>query len=84
LANDRRGVRTSKSFIGPFADEYLKSDSLDLTALVWTPCGADTILRANTSMLVQTNSSGDEALATVDSADISAGIVYHLQWRRCH
>jgi hypothetical protein len=83
LANDRNGVRTQKTFRGPMVDEYLKSDSLDVIAQVWTPCGANTILRVNTSMLVQTNSSREDAMATVDSADISAGLVYHLQWRKC-
>jgi hypothetical protein len=83
LANGGRGVHTSKAFRGPVADDYLKSDDLGLESLVWTACGADTILRANTSMLVQTNSSSQQAMATVDSADISAGLIYHLQFRRC-
>ncbi len=83
LAGDRNGVRTQMTLRGPKQDEYLKRDSLGLSAEVWTPCGANTILRANSSMLVRTNSRGDQALATVDSADINAGIVYHLKWRRC-
>jgi Domain of unknown function (DUF4360) len=84
LANNPNGFRTTKTFYGPMTAEYLKSDSLGVVAQVWTACGADTILRANTSMLVQTNSRSDQAMATVDSADISAGLIYHLQWRRCN
>lgn len=83
LATGGRGIHTSKTFRGPVADDYLKSDDLGMESLVWTACGADTILRANTSMLVQTNSSSQQAMATVDSADISAGLIYHLQFRRC-
>ncbi|MGE4130620.1 MAG: DUF4360 domain-containing protein [Bdellovibrionales bacterium] len=84
LAGGGRGVRTSKTFYGPTASDYIKSDDLGLEAIVWSGCGADTILRANTTMLVQTNSRRDQAMATVDSADIQAGLVYHLQWRRCN
>jgi hypothetical protein len=54
-----------------------------MESVVWTACGANTILRANTSMLAQTNGRREQALATVDSADINAGLVYHLQWKRC-
>lgn len=83
LAGQGRGYRTSKTFRGPMAGDYLKSDDLGLEAVVWTACGANTILRANTSMLVQSNARREQALATVDSADIQAGLIYHLQWRRC-
>ena len=79
-----RGIRTSKTFYGPSSSDYLKSDNLGMEALVWTPCGANTILRANTTMLVQSNSRRQQAMATVDSADIQSGLVYHLQWRRCY
>jgi hypothetical protein len=55
-----------------------------MEAIVWSGCGANTILRANTTMLVQSNSRRQQAMATVDSADVQAGLIYHLQWRRCH
>lgn len=84
LAGGGRGVRTTKSFRGPANSDYETTDTLGLEAVVWSACGADTILRANTTMLVRTNSRRDQAMATVDSADINAGLVYHLQWRRCN
>lgn len=84
LAGQGRGVRSSKVFRGPDSNDYLTSDRLGLEAIVWSGCGADTILRANTSMLVQTNSRREQAMATVDSADINAGLIYHIQWRRCN
>lgn len=83
LAGMGRGVKTTKTFSGPMSSDYLKSDSLGAEAVVWSACGASTILRANTTMLVQSNSRRDQAMATVDSADISAGLVYHIQWRTC-
>ena len=84
LAGAGRGVRTSKNFYGPYSSDYLKSDSLGMESVVWTPCGADTILRANTTMLVQSNNRREQAMATIDSADIQAGLIYHFEWRRCN
>jgi len=84
LAGNGRGVRTTKTFTGPYTSDYLKSDSLGMEAIVWSACGASTILRANTTMLVQSNNRRDAAMGTVDSADVQAGLIYHLQWRSCH
>jgi hypothetical protein len=78
-----RGVRQTKSFYGPTNNLYELSDRLTAEAVVWSACGADTNLRVNTSMVVQSNRRDDLALATVDSADVSAGLVYHIAWRRC-
>lgn len=79
-----RGIRSSKSFSGPQSSDYGLTDQLGVEALIWTPCGAQANLRVNTSMMVTTNSRREQAMSTVDSADISAGIVYHVQWRRCN
>jgi hypothetical protein len=77
-----RGPRSVKTFMGPRSDAYQLSDTLGAAALV-IPCGgANTNLRVNTSMLL-TNSTWEDALSTVDSADVTAGLVYHLQIRRC-
>jgi Domain of unknown function (DUF4360) len=83
LSSGSGSVRTQKTFTGPVSSDYIKSDSLGLEAIVWSACGASTNLRANTTMLVQSNSRRQQAMATVDSADVSAGLIYHLQWRRC-
>lgn len=83
LAGQGRGVTSSKRFFGATSQDYLTSDRLGLESIVWSGCGADTILRANTSMLVNTNSRREQAMATVDSADIEAGLVYHIQWKTC-
>lgn len=78
-----RGPRVSRTFVGPVNDIYTVSDGLIASALVWTPCGASVNLRVNSSMMAQTNSRMEQTMATVDSADISSGLIYHLQWRRC-
>ena len=83
LAGQGRGVTSSKPFFGPSSEDYLTSDRLGLESIVWSGCGADTILRANTSLLVMSNPNHEEAMATVDSADIRSGLIYHLQWKTC-
>lgn len=77
-----RGPRFQKTFRGPLDDEYLLSNTLAATAIVWSKCGADVNLRTNTSIRVTTRQN-KEALATVDSQDINAAIVYQLSWKKC-
>lgn len=78
-----RGPKISRMFMGPYDDLYTLTDRLLATTLVWTPCGADVNLRINSSMLVQAGRSNHDVLATVDSADVSNGLIYHLRWQRC-
>lgn len=78
-----RGPRLSKSFTGPRDRDYTFSNELQAEALVWSPCGADTNIRINASMVAQSNYYMEDTLATVDSADIQSGLIYHIQFRRC-
>ena len=77
------GPRFDKTFQGRTDTDYTFQNTIGINAQVWSPCGADTILRVNAAMLVRTNRFNDEAMATVDSADFKAGMLYQLQWRRC-
>lgn len=79
----RVGPRYSRTFVGPLTDEYLVNNQLAVGAMVWSPCGADTILRTNASITAISNSWSQQAMSTVDSADIQAGVIYHLRTRRC-
>lgn len=78
-----RGPRISRQFNGPVNDTYTLTDNLLATTLVWSPCGASVNLRVNASMMSMSNSRQEYTLGTVDSADISSGLIYRLQWRRC-
>lgn len=77
-----RGPAYSQRFNGRFSNTYLKRHQMAAGANVWSACGADVNLRVNSGMTVR--SSGEAALATVDSADFNAGILYHLQYRSCN
>ena len=77
-----RGPTFTKNFNGPVSDQYTITNKLTAQALVWSACGADVILRTNPSIRVQTTQN-KEAMATVDSEDVNAAIVYKLQWKSC-
>jgi hypothetical protein len=78
----QRGPTFTKPFFGPQDTDYLFTNKLGVQAVVWSACGAQVNLRVNASMMVK-NTGFEDALATVDSADVSSGIIYQLQWRRC-
>ncbi|MFN7903886.1 MAG: DUF4360 domain-containing protein [Pseudobdellovibrionaceae bacterium] len=78
-----QGPRLAQSFVGPRNDDYMFTNNLIAQTTVWTPCGASVNMRVNASVTSQTNSRMDQSMMTVDSTDISTGLVYHLQWRRC-
>jgi hypothetical protein len=77
-----QGPSFKKTFKGPIDDDYLIHNQLTAQAIVWSACGADVNLRTNTSIRVTTKAN-KQALATVDSEDVSAAVVYGLQWKKC-
>ncbi len=78
-----KGPRLAQNFLGPTSDNYLFTNNLIASTMVWTPCGASVNMRVNAAVTTQSNTRMDQSMITVDSADISTGLVYHLQWRRC-
>lgn len=78
-----RGPAFQKKFGGPLDEDYLINNELTAQAIVWSDCGADVNLRTNSSMRVRTVANR-EAMASVDTEDVNAAIVYQLQWRSCN
>ena len=77
-----RGPAFRRNFFGQLESDYTISNELQAQSVVWSACGADVNLRTNSSMRLSTVRNA-EAMATVDSEDVNAAIVYHLQWRAC-
>ncbi|MHB1104049.1 MAG: DUF4360 domain-containing protein [Devosia sp.] len=77
-----RGPTFRRTFNGPKDEDYLIHNQLTAQSIVWSACGADVNLRTNSSIRVATKNN-KQALATVDSEDVSAAIVYQLQWKQC-
>jgi hypothetical protein len=78
----RSGPAFTKTFNGPVEKDYLISNKLVAESLIWSACGEDVNLRTNSSIRVNTTRK-QEAMATVDTQDVKAAIVYQLQWRDC-
>jgi hypothetical protein len=79
-----KGPVLREVFNSGYERDYLITDQLVGQSTVWSRCGEEVNLRVNTSTMVRNSNPGREALVTVDSADVKAGIIYHLQWRRCN
>lgn len=78
-----RGPAFRRTFRGPVNEDYLISNELSAESIIWSGCGADVNLRTNSSMRVSTVSN-KEAMASIDSEDVNASIIYHLQWQNCN
>lgn len=75
-----RGPVLTRAFDGPLQGRFAFSDTIG--AKMWSACGADVILRTNTSLRVST-SGARAASSSIRSQDIKTAIVYRLQWRKC-
>lgn len=72
----------NQTFAGPRQQDFTLRNNIVAAANVWSACGQDVILRTNASIRV-TTSGGQQAMATVDTTDVNAAIVFHLQYRAC-
>jgi len=77
-------VRFSKTFGSGLNQNYSVKNELISTATSWSPCGRTVMLEVNASMRAMSNSSMQQTMASVDSMDVSAGLLYQVQWRRCY
>jgi hypothetical protein len=78
-----RGPSYSNMYRGPQNDDYFATNGIVASGVVWTPCGMSTNLRIRATIMTQTNRQMDQSMMTVDSADITGGLIYHVQWKRC-
>jgi hypothetical protein len=69
---------------GVWDDSYLFSDDVPVASLVWSPCGVQRTLNAQTRLVLKNNpaKTGSGYLNT-SSVDGELQMVFHLSWRRC-
>ncbi|MEQ1900412.1 MAG: DUF4360 domain-containing protein [Devosia sp.] len=77
-----KGPTFKKTYQGALDEDYMIHNELTAQSIVWSACGADVNLRTNSSIRVTTKQN-KEAYASVDSEDVSASIIYALQWKSC-
>lgn len=74
-----------KNFAAGRADNYSLKNELISTSIDWTPCstGRDLMMTVDANILAVTNSAQQATNVSIDSVDVSAGMLYAIQLRRC-
>ncbi|MFF1561743.1 DUF4360 domain-containing protein [Streptomyces sp. NPDC058279] len=78
-------TNSTHRFKGAFTDNWHTTDTLNVAALVFAPCGQERTLDINTELQVDPGTSSPSATSfmEMDSTDGSIKTVYHLALRQC-
>lgn len=78
-------ARMSTTFRGPIDRDYQVRDTIGISQLVWSPCGAQRALNVNFELRVSNsgNPGGRGLITLMDSLDGFGKTAFTLQWRRC-
>jgi hypothetical protein len=79
-------VYSSHTFAGPLGDDWQTTDSVDLAAMVWAPCGVLRNLNINTelrAMAGKSNTATTTSFISMDSTDGAINTIYHFAWAQC-
>lgn len=80
-----RGPKQTRKFRGPMADDFIVG--YNVVSEVWSACGKDVIFGVNASATAMADSSMQQTMMIVDSADLAAqdaGLRYSFRFRRCN
>ncbi|MEU4213369.1 DUF4360 domain-containing protein [Streptomyces sp. NPDC026206] len=73
-------------FGGPVNDSWQTTDTTDIDALVYAPCGAMRYFNVNTELRVDAGTSDPTkttSFLAMDSTDGSINTLYHFAWKEC-
>ncbi|MBN1172280.1 MAG: DUF4360 domain-containing protein [Micromonosporaceae bacterium] len=76
----------SHQFKGPLEDNWQATDTTDLIALSYAPCGEPRNLNINTELRVSAGTSDTTtttSFMTIDSVDANLSTIYHFAWKQC-
>ena len=76
----------SHSYAGPFSDDWQATDTTELAAIVYHPCGEQRLFNINTELRVGAGSSDTTtttSFMSMDSTDGSVETTYHFAWKTC-
>lgn len=79
----RGSARLTTNFRGEMDEDYEINDKLGLSAVVWSPCGANRALNIKTQVRLASRDRRASGLMTVDSVDGELSHVYNIKWKRC-
>lgn len=80
----RSGPSYAKDFVGPMNDNFFFRSESAASQYAWTSCGGGTVMQLSLNLTAYTNQQGEQVTASVDTADMTSGVVYNLQYRRCN
>ncbi|MCK5902270.1 MAG: DUF4360 domain-containing protein [Cocleimonas sp.] len=78
FAGDRTPVLKNKLY-SKHGDDYLVRDNLMTMTESWSACGQDVNMRINSRIRTK----GKRSSISVDSLDLTNGVVFQLQYRKC-
>ena len=79
-------VYTTHPYRGPISDDWQATDTVDVEALVFHPCGEQRLFNINTELRVNKGTSDPNtttSFITMDSTDGAINTIYHFAWKRC-
>ncbi|GAA3029254.1 hypothetical protein GCM10020000_02260 [Streptomyces olivoverticillatus] len=72
--------------LSPANDDWQTTDTTDIDALIYAPCGAMRNFNINTELRVDAGTSDPtktNSFVTMDSTDGSFNTLYHFAWKEC-
>ncbi|MGK3201775.1 DUF4360 domain-containing protein [Amycolatopsis sp. MEPSY49] len=76
-------ARVRHTYPGPFHGVWRATDTTDVAALVFAPCGEDRNLNINAELRADAGSSGGTSYIEMDSEHASVDTIYHFAWKTC-
>ena len=79
-------IYTTHPYRGPISDDWQATDTVDVEALVFHPCGEQRLFNINTELRVNKGTSDPNtttSFITMDSTDGAINTIYHFAWKRC-
>ncbi|MFI0466151.1 DUF4360 domain-containing protein [Saccharopolyspora sp. 5N102] len=77
--------RFQTPFSGPLSDNWQVTDSTEIGAIVYKPCGEQRNFNINTELRVDAGTSDPSktSFMSMDSTDGNIDTTYHFQWKEC-
>ncbi|MEV6627984.1 DUF4360 domain-containing protein [Amycolatopsis sp. NPDC051106] len=76
-------ARVRHTYPGPFHGVWRASDTTDVAALVFAPCGEDRNLNINAELRADAGTSAGTSYIEMDSEHASVDTIYHFAWKDC-
>ncbi|GGP64624.1 DUF4360 domain-containing protein [Saccharothrix coeruleofusca] len=73
------------NYAGPFSDDWQATDTTELAAIVYHPCGEKRNFNINTELRVSLGTSDPKTTSfmSMDSTDTTIQTTYHFAWKTC-